>query len=122
MSCAMPSNNALESGASLGDAESYAWVCKELDEGLHALAQPLTILRGALGALTMRGAVSPQAAGRYLEMSNTQVERLCNLLAGLHNLLDGVRSQSVCTEIKLPILDEESITETLNSNTSVHET
>ncbi|MGD0482095.1 MAG: hypothetical protein ABSA42_18130 [Terracidiphilus sp.] len=101
MSCAMPNNNALESGASVGDAESYAWLCRELDEGLHALAQPLTILRGALGALTMRGAVPPQAASRYLEMSNTQVDRLCNLLSGLQSLLDGVRSEPVCTEVDL---------------------
>ena len=101
MSCAMPNSDALESGASVGDAESYAWFCSELNEGLHALAQPLTILRGALGALTMRGAVRPEAASHYLEMSNTQVDRLCNLLSGLHNLLDGVRSEPTCTEIDL---------------------
>jgi hypothetical protein len=118
----MPSNNALESGASLGDTESYAWLCRELDQGLHALAQPLTILRGALGALTMRDAVPAQAASRYLEMSNTQVERLCSLLSGLQNLLDGVRSAPACTEIKLPLLDKEERTiETLNSHASVHE-
>jgi signal transduction histidine kinase len=117
----MASNNVLESGASLGDAESYAWVYRELEEGLHALAQPLTILRGALGALTMRDAVPPQAASRYLEMSNTQVERLCNLLAGLHNLLDGVRPEAACTKIKLPLLDEERVTEIANSHGPVHE-
>jgi signal transduction histidine kinase len=121
MSCVMPSNSALESGASVGDAESYARVCRELDEGLHALAQPLTILRGALGALTMRGAVPPQVASRYLEMSNTQVDRLCNMLSGLHNLLDGVRSEPACTEIKLPLLDEEEITEMANNHTPIHE-
>ena len=121
MSCAMPSNNASESGASLGDAESYAWVCRELDEGLHALAQPLTILRGALGALTMHGAVPPQAARRYLEMSNTQVDRLCSLLSCLQNLLDDVRSAPACTEIKLPPLDEERITERSNRPTPIRE-
>jgi hypothetical protein len=118
----MPSNNALESGASLGDTESYAWLCRELDQGLHALAQPLTILRGALGALTMRDAVPAQAASRYLELSNTQVERLCSLLSGLQNLLDGVRSAPTCTEIKLPLLDkEERTTERPNGHTSAHE-
>ena len=117
----MPSNHALEVGASVVDADSYAWVCRELDEGLHAMAQPLTILRGALGALTMRGGLSPQAASRYLEMSNTQVERLCNLLSGLHNLLDGVRTEPACAEIELPHLREERITERSNTHTPVHE-
>jgi hypothetical protein len=71
-----------------------------LDEGLHALAQPLTILRGALGALTMRGAVAPESS-RYLEMSNTQVDHLCNLLSGLRNLLDGVQFEPTCKGIDL---------------------
>lgn len=97
----MPNSNALESGASTSDTESQAWFCKEFVEGLHALAQPLTILRGALGALTMRGAVRPEADSRYLEMSNAQVDRLCSLLSGLHSLLDGVRSEPVFTEVDL---------------------
>jgi hypothetical protein len=122
MSCVMPNSNALESGASVGDADSSAWFCRELDEGLHALAQPLTVLRGALGALTMRGAVRPEAASRYLEMSNTQVERLCDLLSGLQNLLDGVRSEPVRTEIRFPLLDEEEReTEMANCYTPDHE-
>ena len=100
MSCVLPSNNALERGASAGDAESHAWLCSELDEGLHALAQPLTILRGALGVLTMRGAVPPDAS-RYLEMSNAQVDQLCALLSGLRNLLDGVQYEPACKEIDL---------------------
>jgi signal transduction histidine kinase len=122
MSCAMPSNDVLESGASVGDAESYAWVCRELGDGLHALAQPLTILRGALGALTMRDAVRPEAASRYLEMSNTQVERLCDLLSDLQNLLGGIRSEPARTKIEPAVLDEqERITEMANYHTPVNE-
>jgi hypothetical protein len=122
MNCAMPSDHALESRESLGDTESYAWLCRELDQGLHALAQPLTILRGALGALTTRDAVPAQAASRYLEMSNTQVERLCSLLSGLQNLLDGARSAPACAEIKLPLLNEEErTTERPKVHTSAHE-
>ena len=117
----MPDSDALKSGASAGDAESHAWFRRELDEGLHALAQPLTVLRGALGALTMRGAVRPEAASRYLEMSNTQVERLCSLLSGLQNLLDGVRSEPACTEIEFPLLEEERETEMANCYIPVHE-
>jgi hypothetical protein len=122
MSCVMPNSNALESGASVADSESYAWFRRELDEGLHALAQPLTVLRGALGALTMRDAGRPETASRYIEMSNIQVERLCNLLSGLHSLLDGVRSEPACTGIEFPRLDEEDReTEMANCYTPVHE-
>jgi hypothetical protein len=122
MSCVMTSKSALESGASLDDAESYAWLCREFDEGLHALAQPLTILRGILGALTMGDAVSPQAASRYLEMSNTEVERMCSLLAGLQNLLVRVQPEPACTEIEFPLLEEQArIAERSKSRTLVHE-
>jgi hypothetical protein len=48
----------------------------------------------------MRGAIPPEAS-RYLDMSNAQVDHLCNLLSGLQNLLDGVRSEPACTEIDL---------------------
>jgi hypothetical protein len=96
MSCVLPNKNALESGVSAG-ADSLAQLCMELDEGLHALAQPLTILRGALDVLTMRGAVPPESS-RYLEMSHTQVEHLCNLLSGLRNLLDAAQSEPKYTE------------------------
>lgn len=96
MSCVLPNNNATECGASAGDAD--ARLCRELEEGLHALAQPLTILRGALGALTMRGAV-PLESSRYLEMSNTQVDQLCDLLSGLRDLLDGFQFEPTCKDI-----------------------
>jgi hypothetical protein len=104
MSCVLPDKNALESGVSAACEDSHARLCRELDEGLHALAQPLTILRGALGALAMRGAVS-QEASRYLEMSNAQVDNMCDLLTGLRNLLD----------------EEERMTEIANRSTSVYE-
>jgi signal transduction histidine kinase len=122
MSCAMTNKNALESGASLGDAESYAWLCKEFDEGLHAMAQPLTILRGIFCALAMGDAVSPQAASRYLQMSNTEVERMCSLLAGLQNLLARVQPETARTEIEFPPLDQQvRITERSQRPTLAHE-
>jgi signal transduction histidine kinase len=92
-----------------------------LDDGLHALAQPLTILRGIFGALTMGDAVSPQTASRYLDISNTEVERMCDMLSGLRNLLASVQSEPACMEIELPPLDEERITERSKSQTPVHE-
>jgi signal transduction histidine kinase len=122
MSCVMPRNNASESAASLGDAESYARLCRELDEGLHALAQPLTILRGIFCALTMGDAVPPQTASRYLEISSTEVERMCDMLSGLRSLLARVQPEPACTEIEFPELDEQArITERSKSHTLVHE-
>lgn len=58
-----------------------------LAEGLHAMAQPLTILRGALSAAGLRGTVAPEDQ-RYIAMSSAQVERLCDLLCKLRALLD----------------------------------
>jgi hypothetical protein len=40
----------------------------EIAEGLHAMAQPLTIVRGALGALTLWKGIAPQQE-RYVRMS-----------------------------------------------------
>lgn len=58
-----------------------------LANGLHALAQPLTVLRGALGAWKLRGAAEA-GNDRYLEMSSKQVERMSDLLGCLQDLLD----------------------------------
>jgi hypothetical protein len=58
-----------------------------LANGLHAIAQPLTILRGALGALKLRGSI-PKENDRYLDMSVKQVERIGDLLSCLQDVLD----------------------------------
>lgn len=72
------------------DAETVA----KLAEGLHAMAQPLTILRGATGTLKLSSAVSGPDR-RYVEMCSTQAERLCVLLATLRDLLDTAQSEAV---------------------------
>jgi len=77
-------------------------------EGLHAMAQPLTILRGALGALALRGAIGAEGQ-RYLAMSTTQVERLCNLLCNLRALLDLEESSASRTTFDLLELVERAI-------------
>ena len=60
---------------------------EELANGLHAMAQPLTVLRGALGAGKLRGSGAPEN-DRYIEMSVKQVERMGDLLSSLRDLLD----------------------------------
>ncbi len=64
----------------------------DIDDGLHALAQPLTILRGALGALALRERIAPQNS-RYLEMSMRQIERMCDLISDIQKRLDAERPE-----------------------------
>lgn len=59
------------------------------------MAQPLTVLRGALGAWKMRGA-SEAASDRYLEMSVKQVERMSDLLGCLRDVLDTAQGERRC--------------------------
>lgn len=75
-------------------------LCEDFALALHAMAQPLTVLRGALGALMLRGA-STTDAGRYLELSNTQVERLCTMLSSMSSLVDSFQFNAVCAPTNL---------------------
>jgi signal transduction histidine kinase len=76
--------NAL-SETSTADAPS-AKFHQDLANGLHAMAQPLTMLRAAIEVLAL-----PQSAGidrqRYLEISAGAVERTCKVFAHLQDLV-----------------------------------
>ena len=58
-----------------------------LANGMHAMAQPLTVLRGALGAWKLRGSMRAES-DRYIEMSAKQVERMGELLSCMQDVLD----------------------------------
>lgn len=75
-------------------------LCEDFAFTLHAMAQPLTVLRGALGALSLRGG-SASDANRYVDLLNAQVERLCGLMSGMSMLLDGFQTEAVCAPTKL---------------------
>lgn len=64
-----------------------------LADGLHAMAQPLTILRGAAGALQLSSSVSV-ADRRYVEMCAVQAERLCEMIASLRDRLDAAQDEA----------------------------
>jgi hypothetical protein len=66
---------------------------EDLANGLHAMAQPLTVLRGALGAWKLRGSLQAEK-DRYLEMTSRQVERMSNLLSCLQDVLDTAENDS----------------------------
>jgi signal transduction histidine kinase len=71
-----------------------------LADGLHAMAQPLTIVRGALCALTLNQDVPPTGQ-RYLEMSSVQLDRLCDLMSSLRSLLETTQFNANCVTVEL---------------------
>jgi hypothetical protein len=73
--------------------DERARLCGDIADGLHALAQPLTILRGALGALALRERIAPQNS-RYLDMSTRQIERMCDLISRIQKRLDLERPEA----------------------------
>ena len=73
------------------ESDPQSLLCENLSRSLHAMAQPITVLRGAIGAMVMRRD-SGADAGRYLDLSHQQVERLCNLLSEMRDLVDSVQS------------------------------
>ncbi|MGA2569256.1 MAG: hypothetical protein ABSF23_01940 [Terracidiphilus sp.] len=96
----MPRELPAETDSAQADAGGQARLCEDLGNGLHAMAQPLAVLRGALGALAMRGRVAADS-GRYLEMSIQQVERLCSTMNRLSGLLDAHQSGAARTKVNL---------------------
>jgi signal transduction histidine kinase len=94
------------------DAASHAQstLYSELADGLHAMAQPLTIVRGALCALTLHQDLPP-ASQRYLDMSSAQLDRLCDQMSCLRSLLETAQFNVNCVTVELwqligPILED----------------
>ena len=87
------------------ETEKSGQVLARLAEGLHAMAQPLTILRGALGAMQLAQEGTPRDR-HYVEMSNAQIGRLCDLLTNLRSLLDTAQFQAASEPVDLQKLAE----------------
>jgi light-regulated signal transduction histidine kinase (bacteriophytochrome) len=58
----------------------------EVADGLHALAQPLTIVRSAIAMLAL-AKEGDADCGRYVDLSSRQIERACKLFASVQELL-----------------------------------
>jgi len=84
MSSGMHSETQQESPVAngLGVGRFYA----DVAEGLHAIAQPLTILRSSVASLAAPG-LTPVHLRRYLHISSQQVERACDLFDCLQDLV-----------------------------------
>jgi hypothetical protein len=83
----------------------------DLVNGLHAMAQPLTILRSAIEVLAL-----PQAAAidqrRYLEISAKQVARTCCMFASLQDLvevqiIEAKRARFDLWELLAPLVEDQ---------------
>jgi signal transduction histidine kinase len=91
-------------------SDPHAALYSELADGLHAMAQPLTIVRGALCASTLNQDVSPTTQ-RYLDMTSAQLDRLCDLMSNLRSLLETTQFNANCVTVELwelisPILED----------------
>ena len=82
----MPSQT-LEGGiSSVAKEEERARFFANMSEGLHAMAQPLTILRSSIPA-SAAPSNDPIKQKRYLALSGQQIERACNLFDLLQGLV-----------------------------------
>jgi hypothetical protein len=68
------------------ESSELARLCAHFDDGLHALAQPLTVLRSVV-LTAINSEISAQDRQRYLEMSVEQVEGACQLFQTLRELV-----------------------------------
>jgi hypothetical protein len=100
MSCAfLNSGEACDRPAGPGTS-SFDSPYTVLANGLHAMAQPLTVLRGALGAWKMRNPIAAES-DRYIEMSAKQIDRLGDLLLCMQEVLDTADGETKHAKVDL---------------------
>jgi light-regulated signal transduction histidine kinase (bacteriophytochrome) len=75
-------------------------LCAYMSQGLHALAQPLTIVRSAVASLAAPG-VSAVDRQRYLQLTSQNVERTCSLFECLQELVIASEIEADCGPVEL---------------------
>lgn len=94
------------------ETESSQRFHDDLMNGLHAVAQPLTVLRAAIEVLSR-----PEAAGidhrNYLEISAKQVARTCDLFASVRDLVSASVLEPQLADFDLwellsPVIEEQT--------------
>jgi hypothetical protein len=98
----MPSETPEADGPTLGPQDLSQFFAA-LAEGLHAMAQPLTILRSSVPALAT-GDLDPAKRQRYGDMSVRQVQRVCALFDCLQDLVVTAHTPAECAPINLASL------------------
>jgi signal transduction histidine kinase len=71
-----------------------------LSNGMHTMAQPLTVLRSAVAACAMPG-LTEEARQFYLNVSSEQVERACAQFQSMQELLIATQNPAACAPIDL---------------------
>jgi hypothetical protein len=71
-----------------------------LSNGMHTMAQPLTVLRSAVAACAMPG-LTDEARQFYLNVSSEQVERACAQFQSMQELLIATQNPAACVPIDL---------------------
>ncbi|MGB6688220.1 MAG: hypothetical protein WBE76_10295 [Terracidiphilus sp.] len=103
MSCVKHNETA---GAAPGD--DHARFCAEVANGLHALAQPLSILRAAMEMIPVS---EKTARRRYLDVAEQQMDRTSRLFSSLQYLVASELEPANCThfdlwELLAPIVED----------------
>jgi light-regulated signal transduction histidine kinase (bacteriophytochrome) len=91
----MPSEPPETGGSSTLERQDLSQFFAHMTEGLHAMAQPLTILRSSIPALAAVD-LTPAKQQRYLELSVRQVQRVCALFDCLQDLVVAGQTQAEC--------------------------
>jgi hypothetical protein len=79
-------------------ADNHARFCAEIANGLHALAQPLSILRAAMEMIPVS---EKTARRRYLDVAEQQMDRTSRLFASLQSLVASELEPANCTHFDL---------------------
>ena len=87
-------------GPTAAESAEVARLCAQFGEGLHAMAQPLTVLRSAV-ITAIAPKVSLEDQRRYLEISAQQVEGACQLFESLRELVFAWQNAADCQLIDL---------------------
>jgi signal transduction histidine kinase len=85
--------DALGPGEAAGSERRPDALLDSLAARLHGLAQPLTILRGAIAA-SARAGISAERQAHYLQLSGEQVERACAIFEELQDLVLAARPEA----------------------------
>jgi light-regulated signal transduction histidine kinase (bacteriophytochrome) len=96
----MPSETLEIDGCRTAEAQGPSGFLADMAEGLHAMAQPLTILRSSVAA-SADANVSPAKRQRYLELSVRQVQRACMLFDCLQDLVVASQIPADCEPVDL---------------------
>jgi signal transduction histidine kinase len=95
MSCVKHNESA---GRDAAPANDHARFCADVANGLHALAQPLSILRAAVEMISVS---EKTARHRYLDVAEQQINRTSRLFSLLQNLVASEMEPAHCAQFDL---------------------